>query len=148
MKGLIDRYAEDKTPHVEVGRHIQTDQDVNDLLQKLLSYVGSDGLSQDDASAEDILLAVEIAGVRYKLIRCQPPVAPTRAGLSPREQEIIRLIAKGLPNKTIAAVLDISPWTVATHLRRVFMKLGVSSCAEMIASVLENGRLDAAHDRV
>ena len=58
--------------------------------------------------------------------------------LSPREQEIVRLVAKGLPNKTIAAILDISPWTVATHLRRVFGKLGVRSRAAMIASLFDS----------
>jgi len=58
--------------------------------------------------------------------------------LSPREQEIVRLVAKGLPNKTIAAILDISPWTVATHLRRVFGKLGVRSRAAMIASLIDH----------
>lgn len=58
--------------------------------------------------------------------------------LSPREQEIVRLVAKGLPNKTIAAILDISPWTVATHLRRIFGKLSVRSRAAMIATLFES----------
>lgn len=53
--------------------------------------------------------------------------------LSPRESEIARLVAKGLPNKTIAAILDISPWTVATHLKRIFAKLGVRSRAAMVS---------------
>lgn len=56
--------------------------------------------------------------------------------LSPREQEIVRLVAKGYPNKTIAGILDISPWTVSTHLRRVFAKLGVNSRAEMVATAI------------
>jgi DNA-binding CsgD family transcriptional regulator len=64
---------------------------------------------------------------------------PVAAGLplSPREMEIARMVAKGLPNKTIAAVLEISSWTVSTHLRRMFAKLGVSSRAAMVARVLE-----------
>jgi DNA-binding CsgD family transcriptional regulator len=49
------------------------------------------------------------------------------------------MIAKGYPNKTIAAVLDISSWTVCTHIRRVFAKLGVGSRAAMIAKLLEDG---------
>jgi DNA-binding CsgD family transcriptional regulator len=57
--------------------------------------------------------------------------------LSPREIEIVRLVAKGLPNKTIAGVLEISPWTVATYLRRVFAKLGVGSRAAMVARLYE-----------
>jgi DNA-binding CsgD family transcriptional regulator len=59
-----------------------------------------------------------------------------RIRLSPREQEIVRLIAKGLPNKSIAAVLDISIWTVSTHVRRIFAKLHASSRAEVVAQAL------------
>jgi DNA-binding CsgD family transcriptional regulator len=47
--------------------------------------------------------------------------------LSPREQEIIRLVADGCPDKAIARTLGISPWTVNTHLRRIFTKLGKSA---------------------
>jgi DNA-binding CsgD family transcriptional regulator len=60
------------------------------------------------------------------------PARVTR--LSAREQEIVRLVARGLPNKSIGAVLDISPWTVATHLRRIYAKLNVPSCAAMVAA--------------
>jgi DNA-binding CsgD family transcriptional regulator len=47
------------------------------------------------------------------------------------------MIAKGYPNKAIAGVLEISGWTVGTHLRRIFSKLGVTSRAAMIARVME-----------
>lgn len=57
--------------------------------------------------------------------------------LSPREQEIARMVARGLPNKAIAAVLEISTWTVGTYLRRMFAKLGVTSRAAMIAKLME-----------
>ena len=57
--------------------------------------------------------------------------------LSPREQEIVRMVSRGYPNKTIAAVLDISAWTVATHLRRIFAKLGVRTRAAMVARAIE-----------
>ena len=56
--------------------------------------------------------------------------------LSPREQEIVHMVAKGYPNKTIAAVLEISSWTVSTHLRRVFAKVGVRTRAAMVARAL------------
>ena len=59
--------------------------------------------------------------------------------LSPREQEIVRLVAIGYPNKTIAAILDISPWTVATHIRRIFGKLAVHGRAAMIATLAQGG---------
>lgn len=59
--------------------------------------------------------------------------------LSPREQEIARLVAIGYPNKTIAGILDISPWTVATHVRRIFNKLGVHGRPAMIAELARAG---------
>jgi DNA-binding CsgD family transcriptional regulator len=74
-------------------------------------------------------------------VRClltRVPEAPVP--LSPRELEIAHMVAKGYPNKTIAAILDISSWTVASHLRRVFSKLGVSSRAAMVARLLEDAR--------
>jgi DNA-binding NarL/FixJ family response regulator len=82
-------------------------------------------------------------GMRYTLTRSRPPPDQAQVNLSPRETEIVRLVAKGLPNKAIAAVLEISSWTVATHLRRVFAKLAVGSRAEMVARVLQEGLLES-----
>ena len=50
------------------------------------------------------------------------------------------MVGLGYPNKTIAANLGISSWTVSTHLRRMFAKFGVSSRAALVASVLEERR--------
>ncbi len=60
-------------------------------------------------------------------------------GLSPRELEIARLVARGYPNKTVAAVLDLSPWTVATYLRRIYMKFGVRCRAAMVRELCRRG---------
>lgn len=84
----------------------------------------------------DVLLDVELDGVRCIMLKTKPARAPT-ATLSPRELEIVRMVAKGLPNKTIASVLQISAWTVSSHLRRIFGKLGVTSRTEMIGRLLE-----------
>ena len=45
--------------------------------------------------------------------------------LTPRESEIARLAATGLTNKEIALTLEISHWTVATHLRRIYDKTSI-----------------------
>ena len=52
--------------------------------------------------------------------------------LTARELQIAFLVALGRLNKQIAAQLHISEWTVATHVRRVFCKLGVSTRAGMV----------------
>ena len=49
-----------------------------------------------------------------------------------RELQIARLVALGRLNKQIAHQLHISEWTVATHLRRIFAKLGVDTRAAMV----------------
>jgi DNA-binding CsgD family transcriptional regulator len=53
------------------------------------------------------------------------------------------MVALGRQNKVIAAVLNISSWTVCTHLRRIFAKLGVTSRAAMVAKVADiEGAID------
>ena len=54
-------------------------------------------------------------------------------GLSPREIEVLGLLAEGLGTATIAERLYISPKTVATHVQRILAKLGAHSRAEAIA---------------
>lgn len=52
--------------------------------------------------------------------------------LTDRELQVATLVAMGRPNKQIATQLHISEWTVSTHLRRIFLKLGVDSRAAMV----------------
>jgi DNA-binding CsgD family transcriptional regulator len=99
--------------------------------------------SSPPAELEEVLLDRDIEGFRYLLIRM--PQVKARIRLSPREQEIVRMVAKGHPNKVIADVLNISSWTVCTHLRRIFAKLGVGSRAAMVAQLLEIGALAPDH---
>jgi DNA-binding CsgD family transcriptional regulator len=91
---------------------------------------------------DDVILDLEIDGVRCLLLRAHPKTEPSPVTLSPREQEIARMVAKGYPNKTIAAVLEISSWTVCTHMRRIFAKLSVGSRAAMVARLMEDGLND------
>ena len=65
----------------------------------------------------------------------------TTATLSPREQEVLALLADGLVNKQIAARLGISTNTVKTHLELLFEKLGVTTRAEAVATAVKQGLL-------
>jgi DNA-binding CsgD family transcriptional regulator len=87
---------------------------------------------------DEIIVDAEVDGVRYLLVRPHKPIASS-VSFSPREREVARMVAKGYPNKTIADVLEISPWTVCTHLRRLFAKLHVSSRAAMVARLISDG---------
>jgi DNA-binding CsgD family transcriptional regulator len=58
--------------------------------------------------------------------------------LSPREQEVIALVARALPNREIARVLVLSERTVESHIRRILAKTHLGSRAELIRWHLEN----------
>jgi len=108
---------------------------IHELIRDLVRRVPHSGSAtlQD----EQILIDADIDGARYLLVRLP---MPNQAGpsLSPREKEIVRMVSQGLPNKVIAGVLNISSWTVSTHLRRIFAKLGVTSRAAMVAQFLDS----------
>jgi DNA-binding NarL/FixJ family response regulator len=69
---------------------------------------------------------------RKVILSFQEPVAATAEveGLSPREREILELVAAGLPNKQIAGRVGLTDGTVRWHLRHVYNKLHVRSRTE------------------
>jgi DNA-binding CsgD family transcriptional regulator len=112
-----------------------TDELLRELIARARSRIAPDGCALPAGRrAEERLLDVTVDGVRCALTAIHPTAADT---LSPREREIARMVARGYTNKMIASVLNISLWTVSTHLRRIFLKLGVSSRAAMVALVIE-----------
>ena len=115
------------------------------LARRLVKQATSNNRSsviREGEDQDDVILDLEVDGVRCLLLRVHPKNEPSHVTLSPREQEIARMVAKGYPNKTIAAVLEISSWTVCTHLRRIFAKLSVGSRAAMVARLMEDGLND------
>jgi DNA-binding NarL/FixJ family response regulator len=72
-------------------------------------------------------------------------VRPTKAGLarlSPREHDVVRLVADGKTNDEIGAALQIGSKTVETHLARLFERLGVASRTELAMRAVREGWLD------
>jgi DNA-binding CsgD family transcriptional regulator len=61
------------------------------------------------------------------------PAAVASLGLTPREVEVLALLAAGQANKEIARALGVSPNTVKTHLARLYEKLGATSRTAAIA---------------
>ena len=128
------------------GQALELKEDVKQVADKVLSYV-DETLSptevtkiSENRSKLVFLFEVNESCFSLTVALCDPP--PPKIRLSPREHEIVRLVAAGLSNKAIAGVLDISPWTVSTHMRRGFSKLDVNSRAEMVACLIKNGILD------
>ena len=78
--------------------------------------------------------AALMSGVRE---RRDPPVT-----LSPREQEVLRGLARGRSGPQIAAELHLSPSTVKTHLQRLYERLGVSDRAAAVAEGMRRGLIE------
>jgi DNA-binding NarL/FixJ family response regulator len=95
---------------------------------------GAVGYLLKDAEPDELVRGLEAAA------RGESPLSPKAAqaliaaradrggapGLTPREQEVLQLLAEGLPNKLIARRLEISEKTVKAHLTSIFQRIGVT----------------------
>jgi DNA-binding NarL/FixJ family response regulator len=124
------------------ARSLSSWQRVQALLEEVSALVGRGAYRSDDAGG--VLLDAVIDDIRCLLIEHQPA---RFIALSPREQQVAKMVACGRTNQAIASSLEISIWTVSTHLRRIFAKLAVSSRAEMVAHLLADPDLAYAVDR-
>ena len=85
------------------------------------------------------------------ILPCSPetPLSPATSSsepepLSPRETEVLQLIAQGLTNKEIAKKLVIAPSTAKRHTVNIYNKLGISNRAEATIKAYELGIVDLA----
>lgn len=111
------------------------------LLKKVTNLSPSKVLQQTQQTVDEVILEFDVEGMHYCLVRCKQK-EEGQIILSPREQAIAKLVAQGLPNKCIGDQLDISPWTVATHIRRIFAKLDVTSRTAMISKLHKENLLE------
>ncbi|MER7764944.1 response regulator transcription factor [Streptomyces sp. NPDC097619] len=119
---------------------------------------GACGFLPKDTSPEELLAAVRTvhtgeAAVAPRLLTrlistyvrtprpaaTPPPAGPAAQDLTPREQEIWRLIAGGLDNAGIAAALGLSVSTVKNHITGLFTKLTVRDRAQAVIAAYESG---------
>ena len=112
-----------------------------DLLVEVVASAESHIFSGKERG-EEILLSWQTDYASYRLVQKTIKQGKTTRGLSQRERQIIRLVMQGMSNRGIAHMLDISPNTVSTHIRRVFTKLGVCTRAEMVSCVLRDNLLE------
>ncbi|WP_416061315.1 response regulator [Rhodococcus indonesiensis] len=128
--------------------------DIDDYVYEALS-LGASGFLLKDAPAEELVRAVRVVAdgqallaptVTRRLIadvtrRRSPRRGRDRAldVLTPREREVLELIARGLSNQEIAAQLFVAEQTVKTHVGKVFGKLHLRDRAQAVVLAYESG---------
>jgi len=109
---------------------------------------GARGVVLRDVDASRLVAAVRAvaeglmvldAGAAESVLRPRPPAPAAVEPLTPREQEVLQLLAQGLPNKRIAARLGISDHTVKFHVNAILGKLGAQSRTEALAQAARLG---------
>lgn len=111
---------------------------------------GARGVLLRDASPERLMaaLAAVVAGLVVIDPALAPALTPARAGsradppsadLTPRELDVLRLLAEGLSNRAIALHLDISEHTVKFHLNAILDKLAAQSRTEAVVTAIRLG---------
>jgi DNA-binding NarL/FixJ family response regulator len=139
---------EPKPPRVLVLTTFDLDEYVFGALR-----AGASGFLLKDAPEEQLLAAIRVAadggalfspGVTRRLIERfaqlgEPAAPPAVDELSPREVEVLRLIARGLTNAEIATELVVSEHTIKTHVARILQKLDLRDRTQAVILAYESG---------
>jgi DNA-binding NarL/FixJ family response regulator len=103
---------------------------------------GAQGTLLKTGKAEELLSTLGTVGAgRPSFDGRHPKRDPGRGALSPREREVLRLVAGGSTNRDIAETLSVGDETVKTLLARAFAKLGVRKRAEAVSEAHKRGLL-------
>ena len=134
-------------PRVLMLTTFDEDENVYEALR-----IGTSGFLLKASPPEQLLEAIKAVGSGNALIdpavtkrvidafKRQPGTGPPPSGLddlTPRELEVLRLIARGLNNAEIAAELVVSDATVKTHVNRLLMKLGLRDRTQAVVLAYE-----------
>ena len=134
---------------------ILTTFDLNEYVYEALR-AGASGFLLKDAPADQLVTAIRVVAagdallapsITRRLIEefARRPPARSRpaalAALSPRELEVMRLVARGLSNTEIAGELVLGEATVKTHVSRILQKLGLRDRAQAVVAAYESGLL-------
>lgn len=81
-------------------------------------------------------------------IRTDAPSSRVGNTLTAREREVLAMIGQGCSNKRIARDLHISPETVKSHIKRIFLKLAVSTRTEAVFRAASRGFFDTQEQMI
>jgi DNA-binding NarL/FixJ family response regulator len=123
--------------------------------ESLRVVAGASGFLLKDVAPEELLAGIHIISLGDSLLSPsvtrwliasfvrdhprQPQPAPGLEDLTPRELEILHLIARGLSNAEIAEQLVVSNTTIKTHVARVLDKLGLRDRVQAVVLAYETG---------
>jgi DNA-binding NarL/FixJ family response regulator len=133
---------------------VLTTFDLDEYVYEALG-AGASGFLLKDASAADLVNGVRIVAAGDALLppsitrrlsgdfarrrRHQRPSPKATAGLTPRELDVLRLMARGLSNAEIAAELVLAEQTIKTHVGHVLTKLALRDRTQAVVYAYENG---------
>jgi len=104
---------------------------------------GAVAVLDKDSSQDVIISAIRdvVAGKSPSIQLQEPDPKPPEAMITPRQAEVLKLVAKGFTNKEIAGLLNISPESVKEHIANILIRLDASSRSEAVAIAMSEGWL-------
>ena len=153
----IARAEAEPTARVLILTTFDLDEYVYDALG-----AGASGFLLKDSPPEQLVTAIRVVAggeallapsvtsrlieqfARTRAARRDPP--PGLDDLTPRELEVVKLVARGMSNAEIAAALVISDTTVKTHVARVLTKLGLRDRVQAVVVAYESGLVSPGHE--
>ena len=116
------------------------------MLNRML-HQSAGGILSAEASAEEIVQAIQSIALGLTVYdsalgRGAEEERPFSEPLTSRERQVLSLLANGLSNKVIAALLNVSEHTIKFHIHAILGKLGVSSRTEAVSRGLRSGLID------
>jgi DNA-binding NarL/FixJ family response regulator len=140
-------------PGVETAVIMLTTFDASEYVYRALR-IGASGFLLKDAPSDRLLDAVRVAAAgealiapsitrrlveRFSVAAPDPSTVPELGQLTPRELDVLRLIARGLSNQEIARELVLGENTIKTHVTRVLFKLGLRDRVQAVVLAYETG---------
>jgi DNA-binding NarL/FixJ family response regulator len=133
--------------------------DQNSVITAL--EAGADGFVLKDSKDTELIDAINAAldggapisaaaaAHLLRRLRTEPAAAqknqakPTETyGLTPRERETLELLARGFPQREVARILELSPHTIAAHVKSIYSKMAVNSRSEAVFEAVQSGLID------